>query len=84
MAELEACWNKIAGVSYPNQRFPSPGWSEQYCDVPGSPCLSKMGPVVGPSFSIFGSLLRTRGSLARVLLLPGAKVVCWRPHLAGT
>ncbi len=31
----------------------------QYCDVPGSPCLS-------------------------VSSLPGAKVVCWRPHLAGT
>ncbi len=49
----------------------------QYCDVPGPPCLSKTGPIVGPCFSIFGSL-------ARVLSLPGAKVVCWRPHLAGT
>ncbi len=28
----------------------------EYCDVPGSPCLSKTGPVVGPSFSIYGSL----------------------------
>ena len=28
-----------------------------YCDVPGSPCLSKTGPVVGPSFQIFDSLL---------------------------
>ncbi len=27
-----------------------------YCDVPGSPCLSQTGPVVGPYFSIFGSL----------------------------
>ena len=27
----------------------------KYCDVPGSPCLSKTGIVVGPSFSIFGS-----------------------------
>ena len=52
--------------------------------MPGSPCLSKTGPVVGLSFSIFGSLLRTKGSLARVLSQPGAKVVCWRLHLAGT
>ena len=28
-----------------------------YCVVPGSPCLSKTGPVVGPSFSIFSGLL---------------------------
>ena len=28
-----------------------------YSDVPGSPCVSKMGPVYGPSFSIFSSLL---------------------------
>ncbi len=27
-----------------------------YCDVPGSPCLSKTGLMVGESFSIFGSL----------------------------
>ncbi len=27
-----------------------------YCDVPGSPCLSKTGPVVGPYFSIFNDL----------------------------
>ncbi len=27
-----------------------------YCDVPGSPCLSKMGPIVGPYFSIVGSV----------------------------
>ncbi len=32
------------------------GVSNLYCDVPGSPCLSKTGPAVGPSFSIFGSL----------------------------
>ena len=25
-----------------------------------------------------------QGSLARALSLPGAKVVCWRPNLAGT
>ncbi len=30
---------------------------DKCCDVPGSPCLSKTSPVVGPSFSIFGSLL---------------------------
>ena len=29
---------------------------KEYCDVAGSPCLSKTGPVVGPYFSIFGSL----------------------------
>ena len=28
--------------------------SAKYCDVPGSPCLSKTGPVVGPCFSIVG------------------------------
>ncbi len=39
---------------------------EIYCDVPGSPCLSKKW-VPGP-----------------VLSLPGAKVVCWRPHFTGT
>ena len=26
---------------------------ERYFDVPGSPCHSQTGPVVGPSFSIF-------------------------------
>ena len=31
-----------------------------YCDVPGSPCLSKTGPVVGPYFLIFGSLCGVR------------------------
>ena len=34
-----------------------------YCDVPGSPCLSKTGSVVGPYFSIFGSL-----SLLRLII----------------
>ncbi len=29
---------------------------EIYCDVPGSPCLSKTGPMVGPCVSIYGSL----------------------------
>ena len=52
--------------------------------MPGSPCLGKSGPVYGSSCSIFDSLLWTKGSLARVFSLPGAKVVCWRPHLAGT
>ncbi len=42
-------------------------FSNIYCDVPDSPCLSKTGPVVGPCIS-----------------LPGAKVVCLTPHLAGT
>ncbi len=28
-----------------------------YCDVPISPCLSKTGPVYGPSFLNFGGLL---------------------------
>ena len=36
------------------------------------------------SFHVFQFLVVYRGSLARVLSLPGAKVVCWRPHLAGT
>ncbi len=58
------------------------GRQPTYCDVPGSPCLSKTGPLFGPYFSIFGSL--SLGSLDHVLSLPGAKVVCWRPHLAGT
>ncbi len=32
-----------------------------YCDVPGSPCLSKTGPVYGPPFLNFGSLLGSLG-----------------------
>ncbi len=42
---------------------------EIYCDVPGSPCLSKTSPVYGPSFSNFGSLptgdhqIRSQGGL---------------------
>ncbi len=41
-------------------------WAQIYCDMSGSPCLSKTGP------------------WPRVLSLPGARVVCWRPHPADT
>ena len=52
--------------------------SYKYCDVPGSPCLSKTG---------LGSLsvcIHLEGSLARVLSWPGAKAVLRRPRFAGT
>ncbi len=69
-----------------------------YCYVPGSPCLSKTGPVYNPwslcvTTQVGGSPVGVRfrprvngpkDPLARVLSLSGAKVVCWRPHLAGT
>ena len=40
----------------------------EYCDVPGSPCLSKAGPVYGPFF-----FLKFLGSISKLALsLPGA------------
>ncbi len=48
-------------IAYPLETFSSVFYQQLteaiYCDVPGSPCLSKTGPVVDPSFLIFGSLL---------------------------
>ncbi len=41
-----------------------------YCDVPGPPCLSK-----------YGSNVRSVSLSCRC---PEPRVVCWRPHLAGT
>ncbi len=54
-----------------------------YCEVPGSPCLSKTGPVYGPfSFQFFG-VERTKGSLAGLSVracgggfLPAIRVWC--------
>ncbi len=64
-------------------RLPTPLFI-YYCDLPGSPCLSKTGPIVGPSFFIFRGLTDPKDPWTRVLSLPGAKVVRRRPHLAGT
>ncbi len=61
-----------------------------YCDVPGSPFLSKMGPVYGPFFflKILGRFSPPvngpKDPWPRVLSLPGARMVCWRPYSAGT
>ncbi len=61
---------------------------EIYCDMPGSPCLSKKGEsnVWFVSFKIFclGSYIcgRTKGSLAACLV--AARAVCWRPRLTST
>ncbi len=70
-------------VNEPSQNKPPspinpPGWRRWYCDVPGSPCLSKTGPVYGPFFN------GPKDPWSHVLSLPGAKVVRWRPHLPGT
>ncbi len=60
-----------------------------YCDVPGSPCLSKKGEsnvrAVPFKFFYLGGYLaccrRTKGSLAPCLV--AAQAVRWRPRLAG-
>ncbi len=70
---------------------------EIYCDVSGSPCLSKMDPVYGPFFFFQNFWIVLLVSLSRYLVhlwtdqrIPGpvscrwARVVCWRPHPAGT
>ncbi len=53
----------------------------KYCDVPGSTCLSKTGPVYGLSSK---SSQAVKDPWPRVLSLSGARVVGLRPHLAGT
>ena len=71
-----------------------------YCDVPGSPCLSKTGSVYGQSFfflKFLGSMeaplvgVRFRppvngpkGSLGPCLVAARSPVVWWRPHPTGT
>ena len=37
-------------------------WIGIYCDVPGSPCLSKKGPVYGPFFFHLLAVLQTKTS----------------------
>ncbi len=57
----------------------------RYCDVPGSPCLSKnkANQVCDSCFFKFLSRwLRTKGSLAPCLV--AARTVRWRPRLTGT
>ncbi len=44
-----------------------------YCDVPGSPCLNKTGLFI---------FLRIPNPVS--CRCPEPRVVCWRPHLAGT
>ena len=63
-----------------------------YCDVPCSPCLSKMGSVYGPFFFLkfLGSIRFSppvngpKDPWPRVLSLPRVRVVCWRPLPTGT
>ena len=58
--------------------------NKKNCGVPGSPCLSKTGPVWSVFFLILSGLsicihLDQLLHLNQVSSLPGAKVVRWRP-----
>ena len=86
---------KVMSAAFPLGNRPGMLQSYKYCDVPGSPCPSKKGEsnvwFVPFTFLYLGDYLvclllsdGPKDPWPRVLSLPGARVVCWRPHPAGT